>query len=106
MNKELETILSKSVEEMALGELIVGQVGRIPKGRNARMILLIGLMRSEVHLPNPGLICRDFTPKEQEQIKEELGKMDDRQLALRIKEERQRLNDELSNQWPRGLAHP
>jgi hypothetical protein len=47
-----------------------------------------GLMRSEVHLPLPGLISREFTTDEQMQLREELERIDNKQLALKIREER------------------
>lgn len=102
MIKSLETILRKPVREMTLGETIVSD--RIPRTKEARMITVVGLMRSEVHLPNPGLIRRDFTTEEQEEILKSLQNMTSRQLAIKIKGERQRLDRELNQQWPRGLT--
>lgn len=107
MRNNLENLVRKPVSEMTFGERIEGNIyGPMPRHKKGRTEMLVRLMRSEVHLPSPAHVYKDFTPEMQDEILGSIEGMTNEQLAVRIREEKQRLEREFREQNPLDPSHP
>jgi hypothetical protein len=75
----------------------------LPRTKKARISELIDLYHEEIHLP---ILWADLTPEEEAQLEQWANSLSFKELGQEIRKRQKKLDKDLRNQWPRGLAMP
>jgi hypothetical protein len=73
----------------------------MPRSKKGRIARLIELYEIEIHLPD---VTADLTPDEEAQLHEWANSLSYKELGQEIRKRREKLNQDLDDQWPRGLV--